>query len=217
MDLLLLCIGKPDGKIGNYLNLPHTVECCHIEFPHRLVVFGRISGGCDQPVFWNALIAECFVLQKLQHHRGECLGDAVDFIEKQDALLFSRPLHAVVDRGDDLTHRIFCGMNRFSFDLSRADLRQAHGTLARVVCHRVGDKPDTALLCDLLHNRRFSDARRADQKNRALLPERNQRNTSFVSCKVCAQGFFHCLFCFLYVHMISLILCTPEIFSGLIL
>ena len=73
--------------------------------------------------------------------------------------------------------------------IPRADLRKAHGTLTRMVCHRVGDKPHTALFCDLLHNCRFSDARRADQENGTLLPERNQWKTNFISCKVCAQGF----------------------------
>ena len=213
VDLIFLCIGKPHGKLGNHLDLPHTVKRCHIKFPHRFIIFRRISGGHDQPVIRDVLIAEFFVLQKLQHYRSEGLGDAVNFIEKKDTPLLSVLRHAVIDRGDDLAHRVFRCMYRFPFDFTCADLRKAHGTLTRMVCHRVGDKPHTALFCDLLHNCRFSDARRADQENGALLPERNQWKTNFISCKVCAQGCFNCLFCFLYVHMFSLILCALYVLS----
>ena len=213
VDLIFLCIGEPHRKLGNHLDLPHTVKRCHIKFPHRFIVFRRISGGHDQPVIRDVLIAEFFLLQKLQHYRSEGLGDAVNFIEKEDTPLLSGLLHAVIDRGDDLAHRVFRCMYHFPFDSTCADLRKAHGTLTRMVCHRVGNKPHTALFCDLLHNCRFSDARRADQENGTLLPEGNQRKTNFISCKVCAQGFFNCLFCFLYVHMFSLILCTLYVLS----
>ena len=174
VDLIFLCVGEPDGKLRKHLDLPHTVKRCHIKFPHRFIIFRRISGGHDQPVIRDVLIAEFFVLQKLQHYRSEGLGDAVNFIEKEDTPLLSGLLHAVIDRGDDLAHRVFRCMYHFPFDSTCADLRKAHGTLTRMVCHRVGNKPHTALFCDLLHNCRFSDARRADQENGTLLPEGNQ-------------------------------------------
>ena len=97
VDLIFLCVGEPDGKLGKHLDLPHTVKRCHIKFPHRFIVFRRISGGHDQPVIRDVLIAEFFLLQKLQHYRSEGLGDAVNFIEKEDTPLLSGLLHAVID------------------------------------------------------------------------------------------------------------------------
>ncbi len=105
--------------------------------------------------------------------------------------------------------------------IPRADLRKAHGTLTRMVCHRVGDKPHTALFCDLLHNCRFSDARRADQENGTLLPERNQWKTNFISCKSMRAGLFQLslllLVCSYVLSYLVHSLCTLEIFLCLIL
>ena len=58
----------------------------------------------------NEYIQSTFQIRKLESDERiesfDC-GDAVNFIEKEDTPLLSGLLHAVIDRGNDLAHRVF--------------------------------------------------------------------------------------------------------------
>ena len=81
------CIGilSPRIKIRLHLDLFHTIHGHHIKFPDGFVVFRRISCSHDQPALRNLMASEGFALEKLQHGRGQRLGNAVDLINKKDS------------------------------------------------------------------------------------------------------------------------------------
>ena len=62
VDLIFLCIGNPRGKLRKHLDLPHTVKRCHIKFPHRFIIFRRISGRHNNPAAGNPVAAKSLVL-----------------------------------------------------------------------------------------------------------------------------------------------------------
>ena len=77
-----------------------------VEIPHGFIVLGRIARGHDDKAVRDPVGAEGLVLEKLQHGRRQRLGDAVDLIQKKDALLHARSLDLVIHGRDDLAHRI---------------------------------------------------------------------------------------------------------------
>ena len=77
-----------------------------VEIPHGFIVLGRIARGHDDKAVRDPVGAEGLVLEKLQHGRRQRLGDAVDLIQKKDALLHARGLDLVIHGRDDLAHRI---------------------------------------------------------------------------------------------------------------
>ena len=99
---------------------------------------------------------------------GEGLRHAVDFIQKQDALTLAGGFHQVIDGGDDLAHGVFGDVVCHAVIHLVGNERQTQRTLARVVRHGVGEERHVQLLRNLLHDRRLADARRANEKHRAL-------------------------------------------------
>ena len=79
----------------------------YIVFPHRLIVFRRISRRNNYPSVRHPVPSKYLVLQKLQHHWRKGLGNTVYLIKKKDPLLLPALLHHVVNRGYDLAHGIF--------------------------------------------------------------------------------------------------------------
>ena len=163
MDALFIGIFLPDGEIGFYVDLLHTVESNHIEFAHALVIFGRIARCGDEPAIGNLVGAEGFALQKLQHGRGQCFGSTVDFVNKKDALFQAGFLHFIVDRSDDLAHGVFCYGVFLAAVFFFADERQADGGLSGVVGDAVGNQGNATFPCHLFHNGSFPDTGGAHQ------------------------------------------------------
>lgn len=74
------------------------------------VIAGTLAQQADYYLkFWPGLgelpidpmAAEGLALQELQHGGRQCLGHAVDLVDKQNPLLQSRGLNLVVDGGHD--------------------------------------------------------------------------------------------------------------------
>ena len=76
----------PDRKILLHGDALDTVERDHIKITYRAVVFRGIARRDDQPALRKLLVAECFALQKLKHHRGQGFGYAVDLIKEKNPL-----------------------------------------------------------------------------------------------------------------------------------
>ena len=150
-----------------------------------------------------AVAAKDLELQKLQHGGGERLADAVDLIEEEDALLHAGLLHQVIDRGDDLAHRVFRDAVFLPAVVLFGDEGQTDGALARVVGHGIAHQSHAQLLGDLLHDGSFADARRAHQKNRALTLERDLVFAELVLGKIGGHGIFDLLLCLFDVHTSS--------------
>ncbi len=114
------------------------------------------------------MVTEGLALQKLQHCRCQRLGNAVDFIQKQDALLPAGLLHLLIDRRHDLTHRILCHRHLPALKFLFHNKWQTDRTLTGMVRDRIGHQPDTAFLSHLFHDLCLADTRRTDQQNRPL-------------------------------------------------
>ena len=82
VQTLLPRVLLPDREVLRHVDALDAVERHHVKVPHGLVVFRRVARGHDQPALGQTLVAEGLVLQKLQHHGGQSLGDAVDLIEE---------------------------------------------------------------------------------------------------------------------------------------
>ena len=155
------------------------------------------------------MVAEGFVLQKLQHSRGQGLGDAVDLIQKEDALPLSRPVHGLVHGADDLAHGVFRHGKMPPAVVPLCDFRQAHGALAGVVRHGVGHQGNLLLLGHLLHNGGLSHAGRPHEQQRPL-PDRWEAILSLpVLLQIRPQGIADLFLCLLDVHH-SLLIPIPA-------
>ena len=97
----------PRRIVSLHLHQLHSVHRHHIKLPHRLIVLRRVSGSDNHPAVWNAVPPKDLVLQKLQHRGRQRLRHTVNLVEKQDALLKPGLLHHLINRSDNLTHRIF--------------------------------------------------------------------------------------------------------------
>ena len=79
-----------------------------------------------------------------------------------------RALDLVIDRSDDLAHRIFGHIDIPVPVLLLGKSGQADSALSRVMCDGVAHQIDAALPGRLFHDGRFADAGRADEQERAL-------------------------------------------------
>ena len=200
VDAASVRILLPHAEILFDVDFFDAIECYHVKFPHGFVVFRRISGRYDHPSCRQLLVAEGLALQKLQHHRRECLGNAVDLIEEQNALFDARAFHFAVHRSDNLAHCVGGDGAFLAAEHHLVDERQTERGLARVVRQRVGDKADAGLLGNLLHNLRFADARRSHQQDWPLPNRRNAIRAEFIGREIRLERVFDFVFCSLYVH-----------------
>ena len=163
----------PGGQVGLDVHPADAVQGDDVEIPDRLVVLGRIACRHDHPAGGHRLVAEGLALQKLQHGGGQRLGDAVDLVNEQDALLQAGGLHLFIDGGDDLAHGVLRDRDVPAAVVPLPDKGQAHGALAGVVGDGVGHQRHPALPGGLLQDLGLADARRAHQQNRALAHRRD--------------------------------------------
>ncbi|MPM52187.1 hypothetical protein SDC9_98943 [bioreactor metagenome] len=146
------------------------------------------------------MIAEGLALQKLQHHRGKRLADAVDLVQKENPLFDSGPLHQVVDRSKNFAHGILRDGELMPAVGPLFDKRQTHGALPGVMRDGVGHQPHAGLRCDLLHDLGFADARRPHQQHRPLTDGGNQVVPQIVPGQIRSQGIGNFLFRLFDVH-----------------
>ena len=170
------CIGIlfPDIKIRLDIYSLYSVKGDNIKFPRGAVVFDRVAGSSNDPAFRYRVCAEGFILEELQHSRYKSFGDTVDFINKENSLFAGSLFHFFINRGNDLTHCIFCYGVFFSLKILFYNYRKSDCTLARMVCDSVGNETDLAFLCDLFHNCSFADTRRSDKQQRTLAHSRHK-------------------------------------------
>ena len=71
MDAAPVGVFLPDREVLLDVDALDAVERDHVELAHGFVVFGRVAGRHDHPAVRQALVAEGFALQKLQHHGRE--------------------------------------------------------------------------------------------------------------------------------------------------
>ena len=190
----------PGGKVLLNLDLPDPVQRHNVKLPHRFVVLRRISGRYNHKALRQMMCAKGFVLQKLQHGRCQCLRDAVDFIQKQDSLLYAAFLNLIIYRGNDFTHGILSDRGLLSSILLFGKKRKADRALPRMVRNGVGNQIDPALSCSLLHDGCLADSGRPDQKERTLLLHGNQIFPHLIFLCIGPNGADHLLLCFLNVH-----------------
>ena len=200
MQLILYRIFLPYCEVRLHLDFFHTVHRDDIELPDRFIILRRISRCHDHPALRDRMISEHLALQKLQHCRSERLRHAVDLIDKENALRKSGLLHFIIDRRDNLAHRIFRDGVFLSAVLMLRDKRQTDRTLPRMVRDRIGHEPDAALLCDLLHDLRLANTRRAEQQHRPLPDLRNHISPVFILQKICLDRILDLLLCTLNIH-----------------
>ena len=203
MELFFPGVVQPDGKIRLHIDLPHPVQCHHIEFPDGFVVFRRIACRRHHPSLRQSMGAEGLVLQKLQHGGRQCLGDTVDLVQKQDSLPVPRSFHGIVHRGNDLTHGIFRHSHRRTAVGFFHDFRQAHGALPGVVGHSIGHQLHAALGRRLFHNGSLSDTRRAHQQQRTLLHRREAVRPLLILLEICPHGMHDFFLRLLNIHSFS--------------
>ena len=168
MDALCPGIFLPHGEIGFHIDPFHTVQRDNVEFAGRFVIFDRVSGGNNDPAFRDRMCAESFVLEKLKHGRDQSFRYAVDLINEENPLLAATFFNRFIDRGDDLTHRIFRDGIFFTLIIFLHDNGKSYGTLAGVVRDGIGGKTDSAFPGNLFHDGSLADPGWSDQKNRTL-------------------------------------------------
>ena len=151
----------PDCQIGFNIHPPDTVEGDDIKIAYRFVIFRRVSGGNNQPAFRKRLVAEGLALQKLQHRRSKRLRNAVDLIDEQNSLFFTR-FDSFPDTGEDFTHGISGNASGFSTIDRFFNKRKSDRRLTGVVGDGIGHQTDTAFFGSLCDNLGFTDTRRPD-------------------------------------------------------
>ena len=114
------------------------------------------------------MISKGFVLQELEHGGRQRLGNAVDLIQKKDALPGSRFLHSPIHSANDFTHGIFRHGKMFAAVIPFQNPGQAHRALPGVVGHGVGNQRELFLPCNLLHNGGLSHTGRPHQQQGPL-------------------------------------------------
>ncbi len=188
MDGLPVGVLLPDGEVRLHVDFPHAVQCDDVEFAGRTVVFGWIPGGHDDPALRHLLISEGFALQKLEHCGGQRFGNAVDFVNKQNAFVQAGAFHPVVDGGDDLAHGVFRNGVFLPAVGLFLDERQPNGALPRVVRDGIGNQGNAAFARHLLDDLRFSHAGRAHQKQRTLADCGNPIVSVFILLQIGTHG-----------------------------
>ena len=163
MEPLLAAVLLPNPEVRLHVYPPQPVPGDHVKIAGGVVVFRGVAGGDHHPPLGDGVAAKDLVLQKLQHGGGQCFGNAVDFVQKENPLLPAGLLHHVVNRGDNFAHGVFRNAAGFSAVALFQDDRQADGALPGVVGHGMGHKADAQLLGHLLHNGGFANPRRPHQ------------------------------------------------------
>ena len=190
----------PDAEIGLHVEPLHTVKGHDIEVTDRAIVLRRIAGGNDDESFRHPMGSECLILQELQHRRCERFGNAVDLIEKKDSLGHAAALDLIIDRRDDLTHRVLRDGVFFPAVIPFCDERKADRALACVMRNGVRNETDTEFFCDLSHDCGLPDAGSSYHEDRALALGGYQGRAGLVLGEIGFDRVYNFLFCFLYVH-----------------
>ena len=174
VEALLPGVLLPDSEVLPYVDALHPVQGHHVEVPDGAVILRRISGGGDEPALRQPLVAKGLALEELEHHGGQGLGDAVDFVQEEDAFLEAGFLHQLIDGGQNLAHGVL-GDGEF---LSAVDAffneGQAHGALAGVMGDGVGHQAHAGFRGHLLHDLGFAHAGGAHQQDGPLADGGNQ-------------------------------------------
>ena len=79
-------VGLPRAVVGLDIDFAQTVKRHDVELVHRAVVLGRVARAHDDPSFRHLMFTERLELQELEHRGVQRLRNAVDLVEKQDAL-----------------------------------------------------------------------------------------------------------------------------------
>ena len=109
-----------------------------------------------------------FVLKKLKHSRGQCLGDAVDLVDKEYSLLKSRLLNLIINRSHDLAHGVLRHRVLPASVFLFLNPGQPYRALACMMGDSISYQADAALPGRLLHDLGFTHSRRSHEKNRPL-------------------------------------------------
>ena len=190
----------PDLVIRLHVDALEAVPGDDVELPHGVVVLRRVAGGHDDPALRHPVAAEDLVLQKLQHGGSQGLADAVDLVEKENALLDTGGLHHVVDAGDDLAHGVLADRvlpPAVGLVLNEGEAQRA---LPGVVGHGIAHEPHAQFLRDLLHDGGLTDARRSHQEDRPLLLHGDAVSPELVLGKIRPHGDLDLFFGLFDVH-----------------
>ena len=199
-DAVFQRVGFPCGIVRLDLKDLQAVAGGGVELADALVEAGRVSGCDDHPALRNLVSAKDFVLQKQQHGRRERFGDAVDLVQKQDALGLAGGAHTVVNAGDDLAHGVLADLIGLSAVLFFHDDGQSQCALAGVMGHGIAHKAQPHFVGDLLHDGGLAQTGRAQQKDRPLMHQRHPVAAKLVFLQIDLNGVFDLLFCTCYVH-----------------
>ena len=153
--------------------------------------------------------SEGLVLQKLQHGGGQGFRNAVDLVQKQNALLLPGPVHGGVYRADDLAHGILRHGKMLPAVVPLRDFGQAHGALPGVMGHGVGNHGKPRLPGRLLHDGGLSHPGRADQQQGPLVDQRVAIIPVSILLQIGRQGVFDFFFGLLNIHIVA-----PSPMSG---
>ena len=200
MHARLVGVFLPDREILLDIDPFHAVQRHDVKIAHGLIVLGRVAGCDDDKALGHLVVSEHLVLQKLQHGRRQRLRDAVDLIQKEDALRDAGRLDPVIDRRDDLAHGVFRDGVLLPAVLLAGDEGKADGALSGVVGDRVGDQADPQFLGDLLHDGGLADAGRSHEENGPLPLRRNFIGAGLVLVQVGPDGIDDFLFGFFNVQ-----------------
>ncbi len=201
MHARLTRVFLPCLKVGLHLELAQAVERDDVELVHRSVVRRRVTCAHHHPAIGNAVASERFELQELKHRRIKRLGNAVDLVKEQNAARTTRLGHVVVNRGDDLRHRVLGNVNVAAAVLLAHHNGKAQRALTRVMGHRVRNQADAQLIGDLRHDGSLADTRRAQQENGALVCNGDAVHPGFVFRQVCLNRLLDLLFRICDVHL----------------
>ena len=174
--------------------LAQAVKRDDVEFVHRFVVLGRVSGAYDNPVLGNAMASECLELQELKHRGVKRFGNAVNLVEEQYAATLARSFHIIVNRAYDFAHRVLRCLVAESFKFAVHDTWQAERALTGMMRHRVRYDANFKLLGNLLDDRGFPDSGSADQKHRSLPCGRNYVHSGVIALEICLYRILDVLF-----------------------
>lgn len=82
MNACLYCVLFPNAKVRFHRDHFQAVQHCGIKVMYRAVILRWIACCYNDPAFRKAVLAEGFILQKLQHGRKKRFRNAVDLIQK---------------------------------------------------------------------------------------------------------------------------------------
>ena len=193
-------IGAPGFKIGLDGDLAQSVEGHHVEIVHRSVVLGRIARTYHNPSVGNLMSPKSLELQKLQHRGIERLRHAVDLVKKKDSPVMPCFLAVIVNRCDDLAHRVLADVELLVAVALVHDERQAERALPCVVRHGIRHKPDAELSCHLSDHGCFPNAGCAEEEQGTLRFGRDEVGAGLIAGEVSLDGFLDLAFRFCDVH-----------------